>query len=47
MIIVDTSVWIEFLRQSDDKIIDLMSSYIENGEAVALKFRVWRFASRY
>lgn len=38
MIIVDTSVWIEFLRQSDDKIIDLMSSYIENGEAVALSF---------
>lgn len=38
MIIVDTSVWIEFFRQADDKIIDLMSSYIENGEAVALSF---------
>jgi predicted nucleic acid-binding protein len=36
MIIVDTSVWIEFLRQSDDTISDLLSSYIENGEAVAL-----------
>ncbi|HMR57695.1 MAG TPA: PIN domain-containing protein [Cyclobacteriaceae bacterium] len=36
MIVVDTSVWIEFLRQSDDTIIDLLNAYIENGEAVAL-----------
>jgi predicted nucleic acid-binding protein len=36
MIIVDTSVWVEFLRQSDKNINDLMHAYLEDGEVVAL-----------
>ncbi|MCW5911073.1 MAG: PIN domain-containing protein [Cyclobacteriaceae bacterium] len=36
MIIVDTSVWIEFFRQSDETVNDLLSSYLEDGEVVAV-----------
>lgn len=36
MIIVDTSVWIEFFKQSNVNISDLLAGYIEDGEVVAL-----------
>jgi predicted nucleic acid-binding protein len=36
MIIVDTSVWIDFFKQADKTISDLMSGYLEDGEVVAL-----------
>jgi len=36
MIIVDTSVWIEFFRQSNTQISDLLTGYLEDSEVVAL-----------
>lgn len=36
MIVADTSVWIEFFRQSNHAISDLLSAYLEDGEVVAL-----------
>ena len=36
MILVDTSVWIDFFRQSDTKIDELLTSYLEMGEIIAI-----------
>jgi predicted nucleic acid-binding protein len=36
MILVDTSVWIEFLKQSDKSIESALSKELENGTVVAL-----------
>jgi len=36
MIVVDTSIWIEYLRQSDETIIGLLDSYLEAGEVAAI-----------
>jgi predicted nucleic acid-binding protein len=36
MTLVDTSVWIEFFRQRDLSIDDVLVTLMENGEAVAL-----------
>ena len=36
MIIVDTSVWIDFFRMSDKTIVDLMNGYLEDGEVVVI-----------
>ena len=34
MILVDTSVWIEFFRKSDPEIDERLSAYLENGQVV-------------
>ncbi len=34
MIIVDTSIWIEFFRQSDETISEMLAGYLEDNEVV-------------
>jgi len=36
MIIVDTSIWIEFFRQSDETISEMLAGYLEDNEVVGL-----------
>ena len=36
MIIVDTSVWIDFFRQSDQQLTDKLEPLIDNNEVIAL-----------
>jgi predicted nucleic acid-binding protein len=36
VILVDTSVWIDFFRMSDKTLVDLMNGYLEDGEVVGV-----------
>lgn len=36
MILVDTSIWIDFLRNTDASLSERLAGYLENGMAVAL-----------
>ncbi|RED96121.1 PIN domain-containing protein [Marinoscillum furvescens] len=36
MILVDTSVWIDFLRQSDQDLVDIMKSYLKRNDVFAI-----------
>ena len=36
MIVVDTSVWIEFFRQSDQNMSDLLTAHLEDNEVIGL-----------
>jgi predicted nucleic acid-binding protein len=36
VIVIDTSIWIEFFRQSDQQLIGKLELLIENNEVVAL-----------
>lgn len=36
MILVDTSVWIDFLRQSDQDLVDIMRSYLKRNDVFAI-----------
>jgi predicted nucleic acid-binding protein len=38
MILVDTSIWIEFLRQQNEEIQNQLEIEIENGKVIALSF---------
>lgn len=36
MILIDTSVWIDFLRNTDSSLVDQMTEHLENGTAVGV-----------
>ena len=41
MIVVDTSVWIEFFRQSDQNMSDLLTAHLEDNEGYWSERNFW------